>query len=60
MREVLNGILYLVRVARCARAHAKVLGETSAQKLLQECIDQAEATDKQLTILTETLHKTAV
>ena len=44
----------------CARTHAKVLGETSAHKLLQDCVDQAEATDKRLTLLAETLNQEAV
>ena len=44
----------------CARTRAKVLGEVSAQQLLQDCVDQAEMTDKRLTALAETLNREAV
>ncbi len=43
----------------CTRTHAKVLGEGVAQKLLQDCLDEAEATDKRLTVLAETINKVA-
>ena len=53
-------IHYEIAAFGCARTHAKVLGETSAQKLLQECVDQAEAADRQLTTLAETLNPEAI
>ena len=53
-------IHYEIAAFGCARTHAKVLGETSAQKLLQECVDQSEAADRELTALAEVLNREAV
>ena len=50
---------YEIAALGCTRTHAKVLGEASAQKLLQDCLDEAEAADKRLTGLAETINKVA-
>ena len=50
---------YEIAVFGCARTHAKVLGDSSSQKLLQDCLDEAEATDKRLTTLAERINKKA-
>lgn len=51
---------YEIAAFGCTRTHAKVLGETEAQKFLQDCLNEAEATDKRLTALAETINKVAV
>ena len=52
-------IHYEIAAFGCTRTHAKVLGETAAQHLLQNCLDDLEAADKELTVLAETLNQEA-